>query len=102
MYSYHDSVPANTQELDDYEKKASTQDAVVLQVFRKNPFRAFTPFEVHAIAGLNCPLTSIRRSITNLTKKGLLIKVKPRQKERYGRENRMWTAVIHCSQQKLM
>ncbi len=56
------------------ERRAQRQDARILAWFRAHPGR-WTPSEVHAaedLLDLNCPLTSTRRAITNLTRAGQL------------------------------
>lgn len=102
MYSYHDTVPAKNHDLDQFEAKAKAQDDIILAFFKKHPFEAFTPFQVHRMSGLEkCPITSIRRSMTNLTKKGHLRTIKQTTREQYGRDNRQWTLVINTRQPKL-
>ena len=59
------------------ENRANRQDALVLAVFRALPGRRLTPSDVeYELAQREPPpiplLTSIRRSLTNLTNRGLL------------------------------
>lgn len=49
------------------DERAVRQEEALLAWFRLEPGRRFTPSEVHELAGLRCPLTSIRRALTNLT-----------------------------------
>jgi hypothetical protein len=49
------------------ETRALRQEEALLAWFRLAPGKRFTPSEVHRLAGLACPLTSIRRALTNLS-----------------------------------
>lgn len=53
------------------ESRARRQDGAVLAFFRARPGERFTPSRVHEYFP-QWPLTSIRRSLTNLTGRGLL------------------------------
>ena len=55
------------------EARAVRQEETLLAWFRLRPGRRFTPSEVHALAGLRCELTSVRRALTNLSDAGLLV-----------------------------
>lgn len=79
-------------------KKARSQDEIILDFFRSNPLKEFTPFEVQEGSGLlNCPATSIRRSITNLTKSGFLFKTENKKEGIYGKDNYCWKLFIHIN-----
>lgn len=54
----------------DGEGRARHQEEALLAWFRLSPGRSYTPSEVHSLCGLECPLTSIRRALTNLTDRG--------------------------------
>ena len=54
-----------------------------------NPWRGMTPFEVRESVLPECPITSARRAMTNLTESGLLVKTDMRR-ERYGKKNHVW------------
>ena len=47
--------------------RALRQEDALLAWFRLAPGKRFTPSEVHELAGLRCPITSIRRALTNLS-----------------------------------
>ena len=83
------SLPA--PELQAAEEAAKSQNALILQLFRDNPDKTFTPCEVHHDLGVgkwNTPLTSIRRSMSTLDRLGLLVKTNEMRLGWYGRENR--------------
>lgn len=80
------------EELEERIEKASTQDELVLKFFRFHKGLSFTPFEVHEHITQGCPITSVRRAITNLTKRGYLVKTALKQEGGYGQKNCKWTA----------
>ena len=74
-HAYLRAQPVPADEAIALEAKAKRQDARVLAVFR--PGRTLTPSQVHGYlcdeCGPRAPLlTSIRRALTNLTRRGLL------------------------------
>jgi hypothetical protein len=78
------------------QERASRQDARVLAVFRARPLWAWTPSQVHAFlceeTGPAPLLTSIRRSITNLTRRGLLAHhPEDRRMGPHGAKESTWT-----------
>lgn len=99
---FHDTVPIEEEHLEDAHEKAAKQTALILEIFRLQPDRNFTAHEIkeivdshYSIMGCNefILITSVRRSITTLTKKLVcLIKCQwsERRMERYGRSNRTW------------
>lgn len=96
---YHDTLDERTR-LDDYEQKAETQDARILSIFKEHAHRDFTPAEVWVLTGRDCPITSVRRSITNLEHAGRLIK-RGKRAGLYGRDNFAWYYRGEAVQQKL-
>jgi hypothetical protein len=93
--NYHNTVPEEGDRLHGYAEKAKKQDDVVLNVFKWNMGRGFTPAEVHVVLegwGEKILLTSVRRSISNLTKARKLVKCQRDQTKigLYKRSNRTW------------
>jgi hypothetical protein len=73
-------------------EQAQNQDAAVLAIFRRTGL-ALTPSEVWkygTAADQKWLLTSVRRSISNLTKQGLLIETCQTRVGPYGRPEREW------------
>lgn len=70
--------------------KTNRQKDIVLQFFKDHPASNYTPFDVYRILGLNCPVTSIRRAITDLTEQGKLIKTDHQRRGEYGTKNYCW------------
>ena len=71
--------------------KVNKQEKVILNVF--NGSNKLSPEEVLRFSGLNAPLTSIRRAITNLTDKGLLRKTDTMKKGMYGKMVHTWQKI---------
>ena len=84
----------NTQGLEDtreFEQKALSQDERLLKFFEAMPFgELFSPSEIHKTVLPNAPITSVRRSLTGLTKAGLLIKTSYLVDGPYGRPEGLW------------
>lgn len=73
-------------------RAAEGQDEVVLAIFRmaRSPM---SPSHAHAVTqamGRRWPLTSIRRSVTNLTKDGKLERLDRKQMGPFGRPEYLW------------
>ena len=99
---FHDTVPQEESALPEAREKASIQKGIVLDFFRQRFSMSFTPAEVHSFLTGEAVqdgrrelilLTSVRRSITNLTKEGRLIKCQWSESKpgAYGKINRCWT-----------
>ena len=85
---YNTTKEKNKKQLD---KKAKTQSEIILEWFQKNPKEAATPFEVQDACKLTCPITSVRRALSDLTADGLLVKTNEKIVERFGISNYRWT-----------
>ena len=100
-YPVRNRVPI--QDLRRGRKAASGQEDVVLAFFEAHSSGRWTPFQVLAGTGLMCPITSVRRAMTILTKKGKLVKDDKYQKlEIYGKSNCTWTLVKKLGQLELL
>lgn len=92
---FHDTVPLDEQDLPKAREIAIKQKAIVLDFFKSYPNDGYTPYEVYeffmSYEG-DILLTSIRRSITDLTKEGRLIKCQWSESKpgAYGKLNRCW------------
>lgn len=51
-----------------------SQVAMIEDLFNRHPFAKFTAEEVHQAISTRSPLTSIRRALSDLKKKGFLLK----------------------------
>ena len=78
------------------EKKTQTQDELVMWIFRAFNNNGMTPSRVWSSLielrkiDRNTPLTSIRRSISTLTKIGLLSASEWQEKGHYGKPEGVW------------
>lgn len=90
--SYHNTTNSSGQTLLIFEEKAQTQEEIILQFFKAYK-SDYTPDEVMRFLNFeNTPITSIRRAITNLTKKGELIKTSIQRMGSYGKPTYSWRA----------
>jgi hypothetical protein len=92
---FHNTVPIPEEQLPEARDTAAKQNGIVLDFFRKRFAYKYTPTKVHEILeseGEKILLTSVRRSITNLTKMGRLIKCSWDEREMgaFGTPNRTW------------
>ena len=96
--SYYNTVSESGQLLLNYRAQADNQDAQVLRVFARLK-RPLTPSECWGfLTGsmeipMETPITSIRRSITNLTGEMKLIKTEEKGKGKYGRNECKWIII---------
>ncbi len=95
--TYFDTTSASHEEHKRYTSSAKIQDKAVLSWFVMSEKGALlTPSEVHeSLVSLKyihaaTPLTSVRRSITNLTKQGQLLKTDTKKKGPLGRSEMAW------------
>ena len=70
------------------EKKAATQNQVVLQLFIKH--KALGPSQVFGKLNERMPITSVRRAINTLTRDGHLKKTNVKQRGLYGDSEHVW------------
>lgn len=82
--------------------KALTQEEAVLRHFRRHPGLYLTPDQVLAVMAPRTPLTSVRRAMTNLTTRGLLVKTDRLKEGPYGSPAHCWVlAGIYREQAQL-
>lgn len=94
--SFHVSSPRTTvTELREGERKAAGQDAFILDVFRKHGAEDWTPSELTHHVNLGrlapWPITSVRRSLTNLTRRGHLRRLMARRMGPLGSQEHAWS-----------
>ena len=54
------------------------------------PDRLVSPWQMQGMLEGDVPITSIRRAMTNLTKRGVLVKTDHKRRGRHGRSEYMW------------
>ena len=88
---FHNTIDAQGDELKQHEAKAENQSDRILKIFKSNPERDFTPCEIEKKLWGDAPLlTSVRRSITNLTRDGKLERTETRRLGAHGAMNYTW------------
>lgn len=87
---YHQTTQLIPSQRIKYEHQASRQDDLVLAYFARMAPAKLSPEQVHQALSLGCPLTSIRRAITNLTKAEQLVKCEEYTDGQYGRAVHLW------------
>lgn len=98
MKNYFNTNKEKGQTLLDSEKKASNQESKILSVFERNPNERYTPYAIQAFCftnplhheGFDTPITSVRRALTNLVTKGLLVKTETMKLGAYGKMVHTW------------
>ena len=86
-FSYHNTNEETGIQLGKSEIKCVHQEELIYRTFKV--FQRLTPSDL--LTGFpKYPLTSIRRAITNLTKKGLLIKTQEMSIGIYGKNEHFW------------
>ena len=89
MNAYHNTC--GIEDTREFERKALTQDEAIMRRFSKGGFEScFAPSYINKYWLPNAPITSVRRSLTGLTKAGLLIKTSYLVDGPYGRPEGTW------------
>lgn len=89
--SFFNTIDLTGRQLSEAENQAYKQDDRVLQILKSGD--KMTPFEVSEIYNSlynEAPVTSIRRSMTVLTDRGLLQMCDEMKVERFGKPNHYW------------
>lgn len=101
--AYYNTTDEVGDQLKQHRRKAVEQDTAVLEFY--SCLAAASPSQCHemlikagVISGAT-PLTSIRRSITSLTTRGLLVKTDQRVIGAYGRPEFCWRQALDKPQQ---
>ena len=88
--AFYNTTKESGQTLLEFRAKARTQDGIIARFLQEKYPESYTPEEVQIKLNLNCPLTSVRRSISNLTKQGRLVRTEEKRYSRYGRLTYCW------------
>ena len=92
MKNFYNTIGLQGRDLFISQERAKRQDDIILQIFMEDG-EEMTPFEVGEVLqrqGYDYPITSVRRSITNLTKEGKLEKTLTKRNGVYGQKNYTW------------
>ena len=89
--SYHNTTGETGDTLAGYERKAMSQEDTVLRLVTDSQ-DGMTPSDVHKCMEDGTLLTSVRRCLSNLTRRGLLRKTDELQMGVHGRLEHVWCA----------
>jgi hypothetical protein len=92
--TYYNTTGESGENLESYTKKTATQDNRIANFFEQNPGEIYTPWEVQSLVFTPPmpPVTSVRRSISDLTRAGILTKTLHRKETgSHGRRSYCWT-----------
>lgn len=94
--AYYNTTPVSDDAAKQFEEIAEGQNKFVLECFKStgqvlSPSQVYRKLLENGDIDISTPLTSIRRSITNLTNKGLLVKTQTRLIGNYGRPENCWS-----------
>lgn len=88
---FYNTTHETTKKLMTWRRSAHNQAARILEHFEHNPGGNFTPSEVlQFVFEGTCPITSVRRAMTNLTADGKLQKTTIQRDGPYGRPEYAW------------
>jgi len=91
MKDYHNTNNESGEGLRKSVDTSKRQNDIILEYFQLCPNDNFTPEEIwKRLFDENTPITSIRRSISNLTDEGKLFKTKEQRKGMYGKKIFAW------------
>jgi hypothetical protein len=68
-----------------------TQEAIILDCF-KSAQEPLSPSMVHFLTKIKCPITSIRRAMSDLSKDGKLVKTDQFTIGKFGKREHLWEA----------
>ena len=88
--TFFNTIDENPDELAKSQAQALTQEQRIMKCFNQYE-KPLSPSMVLSIYGLNCPITSIRRAMTNLSDNGKLEKTKEFVMGNYGKKEHLWT-----------
>jgi len=91
--NFHNTIELDIEDLEIEGKQVSKQEHLVLDIYKNNPSEIYSPFDVWNILtnrGYNYPITSIRRSVSDLTNENYLIKTSTKRDGMYGMKNFCW------------
>lgn len=89
---YYNTTNSGGPTLFDSVNKTEAQEDLILNYFKKYPESMFSPCDIHNVIfhGQNVPITSTRRSISDLTSDGKLIKTDQFKIGIYGKKTYLW------------
>lgn len=90
--AFHDTTPLTGERLAEAVRVAQQQDQAVMALMREGVWSPSEVWNYGRSCGRQWLLTSVRRSISNLTKAGALVMTGQQIEGPYGRPENTWTA----------
>ena len=90
MKDFYNTTNLSGVELYTAQGKAKTQSRVIMGMFRRPEWSRLSPKDIMNLTDDQWPITSVRRTLTNLTKDGLLIKTEDKVTGMYGSPEHVW------------
>ena len=87
--AFYETINQTDSALKESKKKTRKQEDLIYSLFQKRN-RPLSPSMVLSQSGLNCPITSIRRAMTDLCKAGRIVKTDRQIKGMYGKAEHLW------------
>lgn len=87
--SYYNTNKIKGDALKTSQKKTESQESLIYNFFLDNE-EPLSPSMIFNKSDLNCPITSIRRALTNLTLDKKIIKTSRTVKGIYGKPEHLW------------
>lgn len=91
---FYNTIYFRSEDLTKAWEDTKRQENLILFIFKQNPYKKFSPSDIWNFfitnTNHNWPLTSIRRSITDLTSDGVLTKLDETKKGLYGKPEFYW------------
>ena len=91
MKDYYQTTPLSADQKTEYKSKASTQSQIIFDFMDKQRGVAYTASELlKLLFPSNVPITSVRRSLSNLYSSQSITKNEDTRMGLYGRPERTW------------
>ena len=87
--TFYQTTNQTDSALKESNKKTRKQEDLIYSLFVKSN-RPLSPSMVLSQSGLNCPITSIRRAITDLTNLGRIVKTDRQVRGMYNKPEHLW------------
>ena len=88
---FYNTINEVTNTLVNSHSKTRTQEKVILDCF-KSAQEPLSPSMVHFLTKIKCPMTSIRRAMTDLSNAGKLVKTDQFTIGKFGKREHLWEA----------
>ena len=87
--AFYETIEQTSSALKESNKKTRKQEELIFDLFVKRN-QPLSPSMVLTESGLNCPITSIRRAITDLTNLGKIVKTNRQVRGMYNKPEHLW------------